>query len=96
MARDAAGYRRGTTERCDYLDRQAKVLHDIVDVIDDESSRWIAQDAEDRADRARETAEIDTRFDATPPPPARTVTPWPHPTTTAMIQARTATSGRGR
>ncbi|WP_043478153.1 hypothetical protein [Kitasatospora sp. MBT66] len=88
VVRDAARYRADQVDRCDYLDRQAKVLHDLIDATGDEDSRWIAQDAEERADRARQAAETDARLNATPPPAPRTVTPWPHPTTTAMIAAR--------
>ncbi|MFJ9845871.1 hypothetical protein ACIRYZ_36600 [Kitasatospora sp. NPDC101155] len=88
VARDAAGYRASATERCHYLDRQARLLHDIIDATGDDASRWIAQDAEDRADNARYMAQVDAELNATPPPPARAITPWPHPTTTAMLAAR--------
>ncbi|MFD9061144.1 hypothetical protein ACFVZ3_06440 [Kitasatospora purpeofusca] len=53
VARDAAGYRLGTTaERCGYLERQAKLLHDIVDATGDTGSDWIADDATGRPGRA--------------------------------------------
>ncbi|MGW7244511.1 hypothetical protein [Streptomyces sp. NPDC054804] len=43
--------------RLAYLDRRAALLHQLVDALRDESSRYLAQDAEDRADRARSVAE---------------------------------------
>jgi hypothetical protein len=43
-------------QRLDYLDREARLLHRLVDVIGDERSRYLAQDAEDAAMRARSVA----------------------------------------
>ncbi|WP_424863999.1 hypothetical protein [Streptomyces sp. MMS24-I29] len=43
--------------RLGYLDRRAALLHRLVDATGDEASRYLAQDAEDRADRVRSVAE---------------------------------------
>ncbi|WP_331724393.1 hypothetical protein OG416_36485 (plasmid) [Streptomyces longwoodensis] len=40
-------------QQLDYLERRAKLLHRLVDVSDDELSRYLAQDAGDRAAAAR-------------------------------------------
>jgi hypothetical protein len=42
-----------------YLDRRARLPHQLVTALGDESSRYLAQDAEDRASRAREVADAD-------------------------------------
>lgn len=53
---DAEHYAWGTgDQRLAYLERRAKLLHRLVDVTGDESSR--SQDAEDRATAARAGAE---------------------------------------
>ncbi|MER6599729.1 hypothetical protein ACWDBC_08350 [Streptomyces parvus] len=58
LLNDAEHYVLGTPdERLAYLDRRAKLLHRLVDATGDESSRYLAQDAEDRADGARAGAE---------------------------------------
>ncbi|MFJ4648205.1 hypothetical protein ACIP6Q_32405 [Streptomyces bobili] len=43
----------GSDSRLAYLDRRAALLHRLVDALGDETSRYLGQDAEDRADRAR-------------------------------------------
>lgn len=73
---DAEHYntRHSTTDsRLDYLERQAALLDRLVDTIGDESSRYLAQDAEDRAEDLRARAEPMAREcgDPRPPPPRR-------------------------
>jgi len=58
LLNDAEYYPWGTSDqRLAYLERRAKLLHRLVDVTGDESSRYLAQDAEDRAAAARAGAE---------------------------------------
>ncbi|MER8114678.1 hypothetical protein [Streptomyces sp. NPDC094031] len=47
--------------RLDYLERRAVLLHRLVDAIGDEPSRYLAQDAEDRAEDLRARAEAMAR-----------------------------------
>ncbi|MFF3730856.1 hypothetical protein ACFYXM_11170 [Streptomyces sp. NPDC002476] len=71
---DAEHYnsRRSTTDsRLDYLERRAALLHRLVDAVGDESSRYLAQDAEDRAEDARARAEAMARECGDPPPAPR-------------------------
>lgn len=59
-------------DRClAYLDRRATLLHRLVDATGGEASRYLAQDAEDRADRARSVAEALARECGDPPPAPR-------------------------
>ncbi|MEV6995648.1 hypothetical protein AB0N87_42080 [Streptomyces sp. NPDC093228] len=54
LLNDAEHYAWGTSDqRLAYLERRAKLLHRLVDATGDESSRYLAQDAEDRAAAAR-------------------------------------------
>lgn len=39
-----------------YLDQRAALLHRLVDAVGDETSRYLAQDAEDRAEDSRDRA----------------------------------------
>ncbi|WEH43999.1 hypothetical protein [Streptomyces sp. AM 2-1-1] len=57
--------------RLDYLERRAALLHRLVDVVGDESSRYFAQDAEDRAAGVRAGAEALARECGDPPPAPR-------------------------
>ncbi|WP_155127441.1 hypothetical protein [[Actinomadura] parvosata] len=58
LLNDAECYARATLdERLAYLERRAQVLHWLVDVLGEECSRYLAQDAEDRALDARQRAE---------------------------------------
>ncbi|GAA3311829.1 hypothetical protein [Streptomyces cinereospinus] len=58
LLNDAEPYAWGTEdERLAYLERRAKLLHRLVDATGDESSRYLAQDADDRATAARAGAE---------------------------------------
>ncbi|SFO12565.1 hypothetical protein SAMN04487980_106911 [Streptomyces sp. cf124] len=58
LLNDAEHYAWGTEdERLAYLERRAKLLHRLVDATGDESSRYLAQDADDRATAARAGAE---------------------------------------
>ncbi|MEV3907394.1 hypothetical protein [Streptomyces canus] len=59
-----------TGERLRYLERRAQMLHRLVDVLGDERSRYLAVDAEDRAERARQVAEATAESfgDANPAP----------------------------
>lgn len=59
--------------RLDYLERRAALLHRLVDAVGDESSRYLAQDAEDRAEDVRARAEALARECGDPPPASR----WP-------------------
>lgn len=72
---DAEHYnsRLGSTidRRLDYLERRATLLPRLVDAIGDESSRYLAQDAEDRAEDLRASAEAVARECGDPPPPPR-------------------------
>ncbi|MCQ9132854.1 hypothetical protein [Streptomyces hilarionis] len=71
---DAEHYnsRRSTTDsRLDYLERRAALLHRLVDAVGDESSRYLAQDAEDRAEDLRARAEAMARECGDPPPAPR-------------------------
>ncbi|MEU5980397.1 hypothetical protein [Streptomyces sp. NPDC047315] len=64
--------RRSTTDiRLDYLERRAALLHRLVDAVGDESSRYLAQDAEDRAEALRAKAEAMARECGDPPPAPR-------------------------
>ncbi|MDX3245401.1 hypothetical protein [Streptomyces sp. ME18-1-4] len=55
---DAEHYAWGTSDqRLAYPERRAKLLHRLVDATGDESSRYLAQDAEDRDAVARASAE---------------------------------------
>ncbi|MFZ4161521.1 hypothetical protein ACOZDE_24330 [Streptomyces griseoincarnatus] len=53
-----------------YLDRRAALLHRLVDALGDESSRYLAHDAEDRAEDvwARADASARERGDPLPAP----------------------------
>ncbi|MEV3986918.1 hypothetical protein [Nonomuraea sp. NPDC049758] len=44
-------------EKLAYLEDRAQLLHQLVDVFGDERGRYVAQDTDDRAERARATAE---------------------------------------
>ncbi|GAB1339798.1 hypothetical protein ACE1SV_63880 [Streptomyces sp. E-15] len=72
---DAEHYnsRLGSTidRRLDYLERRAALLHRLVDAIGDESSRYLAQDAEDRAEDLRARAEAMAQACGDPPPAPR-------------------------
>ncbi|MGW4790474.1 hypothetical protein [Streptomyces sp. NPDC004230] len=57
--------------RLDYLDRRAALLHRLVHALGDESSRYLAQDAEDRAEGARARADALAREGGDPPPAPR-------------------------
>lgn len=57
--------------RLDYLDRRAALLHRLVDALGDESSRYLAQDAEDRAADARAADEAMARECGDPGPAPR-------------------------
>lgn len=58
LLNDAEHYVWGTSDqRLAYLERWAKLLHRLVDATGDESSRYLAQDAEERAAAARAGAE---------------------------------------
>ncbi|MEU7028934.1 hypothetical protein AB0A60_19865 [Streptomyces sp. NPDC046275] len=58
LLNDAEHYLMGTPDqRLAFLERRAKLLHRLVDATGDESSRYLAQDAEDRAAAARAGAE---------------------------------------
>lgn len=50
-------------EKLAYLDRRARLLHRLVDVLGDEQSRYLAQDADDRAERARRVAQAERDLD---------------------------------
>ena len=50
-------------EELAYLDRRARLLHRLVDVLGDEQSRYLAQDADDRAERARRVAQAERDLD---------------------------------
>ncbi|MFD5191031.1 hypothetical protein ACFWMU_23245 [Streptomyces sp. NPDC058357] len=74
LLNDAEHYnsRRSTTDnRLDYLERRAALLHRLVDAVGDESSRYLAQDAEDRAEDLRDRAEAMARECGDPPPAPR-------------------------
>ncbi|MER6474586.1 hypothetical protein [Streptomyces collinus] len=54
LLNDAEHYVWGTSDqRLAYLERRAKLLHRLMDATGNESSRYLAQDAEDRAAAAR-------------------------------------------
>ncbi|CAM5385135.1 hypothetical protein [Streptomyces viridochromogenes] len=57
--------------RLDSLDRRAALLHRLVDALGDESSRYLAQDAEDRAEDARAGADALARECGDLPPAPR-------------------------
>lgn len=57
--------------RLDYLERRAALLHRLVDATGDESSRYLAQDAEDRAEDVRARSEALARECGDPPPAPR-------------------------
>ncbi|OIK28313.1 hypothetical protein [Streptomyces malaysiense] len=57
--------------RLAYVDRRAALLHRLVDALGDESSRYLAQDAEDRAEDVRAEAEALARECGDPPPAPR-------------------------
>ncbi|MEU2098715.1 hypothetical protein ACFWGE_21470 [Streptomyces bacillaris] len=57
--------------RLDYLDRRAALLHRLVDAVGDESSRYLAQDGEDRAEDVRAGAEALAQECGDPPPAPR-------------------------
>ncbi|MBB6347237.1 hypothetical protein FHU36_003782 [Nonomuraea muscovyensis] len=44
-------------EQLAYLEDRAQLLHQLVDAFGDERGRYVAQDADDRAERARGVAE---------------------------------------
>ncbi|MFF8717312.1 hypothetical protein ACF07T_38755 [Streptomyces sp. NPDC015184] len=74
LLNDAEHYnsRRSTTDsRLDYLERRAALLHRLVDAVGDESSRYLAQDAEGRAEDLRARAEAMARECGDPPPAPR-------------------------
>jgi hypothetical protein len=62
-------------ERLAYLERRAQVLHQLVDASGDESSRYLAQDAEDRALDTRQRAEALATHCGDPQPAPPTTTP---------------------
>ncbi|MDG9709642.1 hypothetical protein [Streptomyces sp. DH10] len=64
----------GVDSRLAYLDRRAALLHRIVDALGDEASRYLAQDAEDRAQDARSRAEIMAQECGDPAPAPTAVT----------------------
>ncbi|MFF4560656.1 hypothetical protein [Streptomyces sp. NPDC001435] len=57
--------------RLTYLDRRAALLHRLVDALGDESSRYLAQDAEDRAKDVRARADASALECGDPPPAPR-------------------------
>lgn len=57
--------------RLAYVDRQAALLHRPLDALRDESSRYLAQDAEDRAEDVRSGADASAREYGDPPPAPR-------------------------
>ena len=57
--------------RLAYLGRLAALLHRLVDATGDEASRYPAQDAEDRADRAWSVAGVLAEECGDPPPAPR-------------------------
>ncbi|MYR39685.1 hypothetical protein GTX14_31610 [Streptomyces sp. SID4944] len=57
--------------RLDYLERRAALLHRLVGAVGEESSRYLAQDAEDRAEDVRAGAEALARECGDPPPAPR-------------------------
>ncbi|AZS74869.1 hypothetical protein DDE74_31590 [Streptomyces lydicus] len=57
--------------RLAYLDRRAALLHRLVDALSDESSRCLAQDAEDRAEDVRARADALARECGDPAPAPR-------------------------
>ncbi|WP_329449323.1 glycerol-3-phosphate dehydrogenase/oxidase (plasmid) [Streptomyces sp. NBC_01426] len=74
LLNDAEHYnsRKSTTDsRLDYLERRTALLHRLVDAVGDESSRYLAQDAEDRAEDLRAMASALARECGYPPPAPR-------------------------
>lgn len=63
----------GDDARLHYLDKRASLLHRLVDATGDEASRYLAQDAEDRARDARAAAEAMAAECGDPRPSPRTV-----------------------
>lgn len=63
----------GADARLHYLDKRAALLHRLVDATGYESSRYLAQDAEDRAADSRAAAEALARECGDPPPRPRHV-----------------------
>jgi hypothetical protein len=63
----------GDEARLHYLDKRASLLHRVVDATGYEKSRYLAQDAEDRAADARSAAEALARECGDPPPRPRRV-----------------------
>jgi len=60
LLQDAELYERlSEPEQIAYLRKAAEILHRVVDATGDESSRWIAQDAADRADRAAGASDLE-------------------------------------
>jgi hypothetical protein len=57
--------------RLDYLERRAALLHRLVDALGDESSRYLAQNAEDRAEDTRAADEALAREFGDPAPAPR-------------------------
>ncbi|MFF2262121.1 hypothetical protein [Streptomyces albidoflavus] len=57
--------------RLGYLERRAALLHRLVDATGDESSRYLAQDAEDRAEDVRTRSEALAHECGDPPPAPR-------------------------
>ncbi|GAA2769601.1 hypothetical protein GCM10020219_041070 [Nonomuraea dietziae] len=58
LLNDAEHYARASLDqRLAYLERRAQVLHWLVDALGEEGSRYLAQDAEDRALDVRQRAE---------------------------------------
>ncbi|MYV47136.1 hypothetical protein [Streptomyces sp. SID2888] len=57
--------------RLDCLNRRAALLHRLVDALGDESSRYLAQDAEDCAEDVRAGADALARECGDPPPAPR-------------------------
>ncbi|MBB3724455.1 hypothetical protein [Nonomuraea dietziae] len=74
LLNDAEHYARASLDqRLAYLERRAQVLHWLVDALGEEGSRYLAQDAEDRALDVRQRAEALA---------ANCGDPWPAPPTT--------------
>ncbi|MEV0494447.1 hypothetical protein [Streptomyces atratus] len=57
--------------RLAYVDCRAALLHRLVDALGDESSRYLALDAEDRAEDVRARADALARECGDPPPAPR-------------------------
>ncbi|MEN8655517.1 hypothetical protein ABCR94_34335 [Streptomyces sp. 21So2-11] len=70
----------GDDARLHYLDKRASLFHRLVDATGDEASRYLAQDAEDRARDARAAAEAmaaDAVIPGPRPAPCEAQRDWP-------------------